>query len=970
MPPPPRRNRRKHRLRVPCSECHCPNNFPTKPKNNPSKHTLPSHPLVRSKSAVVRSLCRKMRTPFTRSHTVDENMLRYYSPETSEYSVCEGLLLKPESLTGTAKKRIPEIYIEDCLQVNFNDRLVDKFRSRHLSPYEFNFGSHRRSRSWQDRSTRSKKTRYLRFLENLNKSSRDFGYRKSDIRNNLARQRRSFLLSRANSFDYDVIHNGRLTPDDGCELGFLSRKVKSFDNNAFSNNIFSDDSLRTAREKLKKNLCLNDSYGERIPALKDQSKSYYDSQEDEARIKQLAIKQIAYDQFTASQEQQRRFYGYDSDLSAGETEIYVPAQNASRFSTIHSFSNNPFLDRHAFGREDTSKRKYTESIYQDVDSKYRKKSPEKKTRSLGDDIYSPFETNEHIYCSIDEVTMPYREYEYKLDPSEGFLWKRTSLEDLHYDEFRDDEFERSRNQRRRTKSTDSCLEGYNYETWNPKYDRDYYYQDEINKEYYDPNETYYRYPVYDRRKSSPVKKHRNSYFETEPYSYYSDCPTNRDSINFNSVEYENIPPSPRHRRNISPEVSSSYYESLPIREDVVTIAKDNLNVPSFRQSKKIMKARAESTPDLNLDEDFLFKGQNNPKMYKRKRNSSCPETLRTFDSPPTNEDSSSNLLFYSDEDFGSMDTVIHRNYISRGDYVDQALESDKNSQYNNYGRNDNYIRDDSYRRDENYRDNWQNDKRSCDNDWIEFGYHRRKNSCPECREMMLGDKTRESSYMETVRRNSAEARHRHRRRNSSCPETRELEFLDKKGGKRNVAISDTLEYYEYSMESESQCSENCGFGSSDPRRTRNRAPRPGNANSNLFDSQTATSDTAKNPRATVDHHENPTSRNHTKPQLAASNTPIVGESYEPSDSSRQRSRKQSTTHDYHDDDRHYDGNNRRSSSMPESSDYASQSGSYEKTSRHQAPENEHNGHSKRGQFTRSFSNTDAPPDEKVGTYIF
>lgn len=178
MPPPPRRNRRKHRLRVPFSECHCLNNYPTKPRNNPSKHNLPSHPLVRSKSAVVRSLYRKMRTPFTRSQTVDENMLRFYTPETSEYSVCEGLLLKPESLTGTGKKRIPEIYVEDCLQVDFNDRLVDKFRSRYLFPYGFDFGLHRRSRSWQDRSTRSRKTRYLSFLESMSKSSRDFGYRK------------------------------------------------------------------------------------------------------------------------------------------------------------------------------------------------------------------------------------------------------------------------------------------------------------------------------------------------------------------------------------------------------------------------------------------------------------------------------------------------------------------------------------------------------------------------------------------------------------------------------------------------------------------------------------------------------------------------------------------------------------------------------------------------------------------------
>ena len=103
IPSPPRRNRRRHKLRVPCSECHCP----TKPKsNNPSKcPTL--YPLVRSKSAVVRSLYKKMCTPFTRSQTVDENMLRYYSSETSEYSVSEGYILKPERLVASsAKNRI------------------------------------------------------------------------------------------------------------------------------------------------------------------------------------------------------------------------------------------------------------------------------------------------------------------------------------------------------------------------------------------------------------------------------------------------------------------------------------------------------------------------------------------------------------------------------------------------------------------------------------------------------------------------------------------------------------------------------------------------------------------------------------------------------------------------------------------------------------------------------------------------
>ncbi|XP_051156405.1 regulating synaptic membrane exocytosis protein 2 [Leptopilina boulardi] len=956
VPPPPRRNRRKHRLRVPCSECHCPNNNPIKPKNNPSKHHLPSHPLIRSKSAVVRSLYRKIRTPFTRSQTVDENMLRYYSPATSEYSVCEGLILKPESLTGNATKRIPEIYIEDCLQVNFNDRLVNKFRSRYFPSYGYDFGSHRRSRSWQDRSTRSRKTtRYLNFLDSLNKGSIDFGYRRFDHRN---RQQRSFLLSRAKSFDNEVLQNSRLiVNNDDSQIERVSRRAKSFDYDVLSSNIFSDDSLRTAREKVKKNLSLNDSYGDRIPALKDQSKSYYDSNGDnKARMKQLAIEQIAYDQFTANQEQQRLLYGYDSELSAGETEIYLPIKDKNRFSTI------PFANRHSrqFGKEDAGKRKYTNAIYQDIDFKRREKSPDKRT-SLRDDLYSPLDSNDHIYCSIDEVMLPYCNYDYKPDPCDSFLWEKASLENLYYGQSPDFEFERKKNRRRRTKSTDSYLED-NYDNWEPYYYDNFCYHDKRTDDNYNPNEAYYRYPVYDRRKSSALKKHRNSRFETESYSSYSNYPMTQESMNFDNVDYENIPQLLRRRNDIS----SSYYDNIPIREDLVTIARDNLNVPRH-QSRKLMKTRARSTPILYFDQDFITDEKRTQKIYKRKRNTSCPEAFRTFDSPPTNDDSPTDLLFYADENFGSMDTVIDRNYISKSDHKDI---NDRNKMTHRYDR---------YQRDDKYQDNRDREiMQSRDYDRIEFGYLNRKSSCPECREMMLAEKLKESSSSSShanrqdVRRNSDEIRHRLRRRNSSCPEARELEFVDKKGSKRNVAISDTLEYYEYSMESESQCSENCGFGPSDPRRPRNRAPRPGNANSNLFDSQTATSDTAKNPRATVDHHETPTtSRNNTKPQLLATNTPTGGDSYEqlllPSESSRQRSRKQSTTtHDYHYDDHpHDDGNNRRSSSMPESSDYASQSGSYEKTSRHQTPENDHNGHSKRGQFTRSFSNTDAPTDEKV-----
>lgn len=196
-----------------------------------------------------------------------------------------------------------------------------------------------------------------------------------------------------------------------------------------------------------------------------------------------------------------------------------------------------------------------------------------------------------------------------------------------------------------------------------------------------------------------------------------------------------------------------------------------------------------------------------------------------------------------------------------------------------------------------------------------------------------------------------------------------------------MAISDTLEYYEYSMESESQCSENCGFGPCDPRRPRNRAPRPGNANSSLFDSQTATSDTVKNYHPRVnDHHHHQYPQN-TKTSPLANVVDVASSFLLPpsSSSSRQRSRKKSAYNvDDHDRtnvaaatagaiDRRGDADdarNRRSTSMPESREYTNQSSSYEKTSRHQVTDNGHDERDKRSQFTRSLSNADVPQDEK------
>ncbi|XP_076753381.1 rab3 interacting molecule isoform X4 [Xylocopa sonorina] len=1015
MPLPPRRNRRRHRLRVPCSECHCPNNNPTKPRsNNPSKHNPTPHPLVRSKSAVVRSLYRKMRTPFTRSQTVDENMLRYYSPETSEYSVSEGYILKPEELTGSSKKRIPEIYVEDCLQVDFNDRLIEKFRDRYTSPYMLDPLTRRRSRSWQDRAGRTAKSRHHLFSRGLHDVTDDHGIiRNLDVS---LRPRRSFLYTKARSFDYDVLHDHYADRFGiGVRAGTLSRRAKSFEYDTISSNIFSDDSLRTARRKLKKNMAINDAgYGDKIPALGDQSKSYFDSNGDDKVPKILLDREKNYDYMI--KQDHKPFYGYDSEFSCGETEIYMPRFDKRNIDTLdlaskgyhsyelseeNSFSSDDQVGlRNVLGREDPTKRKYRDSTFQEHDSLFARDISEKRTKNLDSDICEA--TNEHIYCSIDEALS-----------AEAYARDRGAVSDLEqYDNQRI-----AGRSRRRTKSSDSYLEnGYDdgYD-WNVEYDEGFVDRgrmDDYDERVYDyedrnvPRADARMYEdYYDRRESAGRsgrrKKRSSQYVESE---YISDG--YRDYRSAEEYDYQthsgpecgradvyldNTIPRRRRRRSSrrgSRDVGTAVYENLPPYRDTLTSVRNTLTVPTFSESKRLMLHRAESTPILRSDEELSSsdRAERAKRLSRRKRNSSCPEAreLRYYD--PTrrkDEERSTNFILDSDEDFGSMETVVcadcfrqkNAAMVSEGSsrpvyygteqiregYAEPRYEYE-DAQARDYPEPCELVRSGSLRSSQAYRG-------------------RRKSSCPECRELAMSSELGRSgsfSRKSDERRPSLESKYRYRRRNSSCPEARDLELLEKRqqqqrqqqaqqhpsqqqqqGSKRNVAISDTLEYYEYSMESESQCSENCGFGPCDPRRPRNRAPHPGNANSSLFDSQTATSDTAKNyhPRA-VDHHE--TSRNtKTSPRGYADETAVATTS--PTSSTRRRSRKKTAAVDEPRDD---DARDRRSSSMPESSEYTGQSSSYEKTSRSQPDDNEHDDH-KRGQFTRSLSNTDAPQDDKV-----
>ncbi|XP_018353863.1 PREDICTED: regulating synaptic membrane exocytosis protein 2 isoform X8 [Trachymyrmex septentrionalis] len=1021
IPPPPRRNRRRHKLRVPCSECHCP----TKPKsNNPSKcPTL--YPLVRSKSAVVRSLYKKMCTPFTRSQTVDENMLRYYSSETSEYSVSEGYIFKPERLVvSSAKNRIPAIYVEDCLRVNFNDRFVEKFRSRYSTPY----------------------------------LAGGFGTLSIDAR---LHPRRSFLSAKTRSFD--VMHDtygDRFGTRPGA-VGLLSRRAKSFEYESISSNIFSDDSLRTARRKLKRNLSLSDAgYGDKIPALDDQSKSYYDSNGDDKVLTSLTNKETNYDFLLDQDHKSGPFYGYDSEFSCGETKIYVPSfdkQNTETDDYQSSYSsrlmddNGLFSDndranlRNVLDKDDISKKKYTDGSYLNHDTSYiRDISPGTRTKKVDSDLRTSIGD---IYSNIEEAFSSSKNYDRDI-----LARSATKIHDVTKSTNMDDWMSKDvKGVLRSHGATGRSYQEDRYKTrenWDTDYDEGFI---DREKDYEPKQFSYLDKGICALRTSGSVREgeyfhdvtKRSCAVQGKCYALSDDDDkkfTTNDYISFHSSDdydywtthskaetYEDgFAPRRRRRRSRrgSRDGGAGDYEThgLPQTRDHVSGAQSRM------ESKKLMTIqRTESTPTLHSDEDVSSLADRARRMYRRKRNSSCPESrdLRMYGPRGNGE----RTVLESDEEFGSMETVVGADYFRRtSGYVANARANDGiRSGFFDAGQDRDSYLDARYDHEDRYQDRSypmarglvrSGSQRSSSRDARYVSRARRKSSCPECRELALSSSElgRSGSLLrkgDDLRRSSLETKHRYRRRNSSCPEARDLEMLEKRqrqqqfvqlhqqqqrhssqqyqqqpqqqrqrqqqppqhqqpqgSSKRNVAISDTLEYYEYSMESESQCSENCGFGPCDPRRPRNRAPRPGNANSSLFDSQTATSDTAKNyhPRIDDHHHQHP---QNTKTSPLA-NVADVASTFLPPlppsslSSARRRPRKKSTydvdvVADRRDDD---DARNRRSSSMPESSEYTSQSSSYEKTSRRQVTDNGHDEHDKRSQFTRSLSNADVPQDEK------
>ncbi|XP_028048092.1 regulating synaptic membrane exocytosis protein 2 isoform X4 [Monomorium pharaonis] len=826
-------------------------------------------------------------------------------------------------------------------------------------------------------------------------------------------------------------------------VGLLSRRAKSFEYESISSNIFSDDSLRTARKKLKRNLSLSDAgYGDKIPALDDQSKSYYDSNGDDKVPTSLTSKETNYD-FLLDRDDHKSFYGYDSELSCGETEIYVPSFDKQNIETDDyqvSYSsrltgdNDLFSDndranlRNIRDKDDTSKRKYIDESYLNHDSSYiRDISSGTRTKNVDSDLRTSIDD---IYSGIEEAFSSGKSYDRDILASSAAKIHDPTNIDVKG-------ILRSRGATGRSYQES----GYKArENWDTDYDEGFIDREKDYKQkqfkYLDEGISALRINrsmrkgeyFHDVTKDSCAVKGKcyaqsdddNRKLTSDYISYYysSDDSEYRTTYTDKMEMYEDgsVPRRRRRRsRRGSREGGASDYENLRTRNALDAQSR----LTESRRSMTLQ--RTESTPTLHSDEDLSSIADRARRMYRRKRNSSCPESrdLRMH-GPRGNGERMSNILLDSDEEFGSMETVIGADYFRRTSGYARANDGVRSGFFDAEQDRGSYLDARYDHEDRSYPTARglvrSGSQRSSIREARHVSRTRRKSSCPECRELALssselGRSGSLSRKGDDSRRSSLDTKHRYRRRNSSCPEARDLEMLEKRqrqqqlmqlhqqqrrypteqyqqqqqqqqhqqpqgSSKRNVAISDTLEYYEYSMESESQCSENCGFGPCDPRRPRNRAPRPGNANSSLFDSQTATSDTAKNyhPRIDDHHHQHP---QNTKTSPLANVADVASTFLPPlppsssSSSARRRTRKKSSYDvdvvaaagaDRRDDD---DARNRRSSSMPESSEYTSQSSSYEKTSSHrQVTDNGHNDRDKRSQFTRSLSNADVPQDEK------
>lgn len=692
-------------------------------------------PLVRSKSAVVRSMHKKMRIPLTRSQTLDDNIMRYYSsPDTSEFSTID-------DYTSYHLNNIPKIHIQNIT-------------------------------SSLDRKSLKKKVKY-----HYNNDDDNYDH---DI----------IYEPKAKSFDCYDVH---------CDID-IPRRARSVEYDAISN-IFSDDSLRTARQKVKNNLS---NSGEDLPTMNDHSKSYYDSSNCQNDNNILNLNNNYHDN--------NCFYNYknliemkDEQAKDLEQHLYNLLENNHNYYGSNDSSGN--------GGDTLNQ---CQCLYNILDGKY-------------DNIDNKQIENNNI----------------DVDDDNNYRKK------LNRDSFR----------RRRAKSSDSYLE-------------------EISDYNSNRNNNCERSRSY----SDHIEIHDNNYFSENSKRRRHTTDSQSQLVNFGKKK------------------------------------KSSLTVPSFYESKRMMIERAESTPMLVPDEQDIENSWEYARRMsrRRRRNSSCPEAR---DIKNTDEaESSTNFFMVSDEDFGSVETVVCQNYTNNNSsIINTDINENNKSSYNDDNINYQYKTDRSC----SYPCT-----STCDNDDHEF--KNRKTSCPECYDLSYNN-------------------------NRSINSDKKKKIVDYQCGKRNVAISDTLEYYEYSMDSESQCSDNCGFGLYDTSRPCNKAPHPGKANSNVFDSQTAISNTAKNPRTNV--HNDTTTPTMTTTTTTSSST-----------SSTTTTCKRDKNDNADNMDNHAGTIDAKQRS--ESSDYASPGGSYEKNTRHPVTGSNHNGLQKRGQFSRSLSNADVPPDEKTGKFLF
>ncbi|XP_057333108.1 regulating synaptic membrane exocytosis protein 2 isoform X4 [Microplitis mediator] len=844
-----------------------------KPKPKITNTSSPNHLLVRSKSAVVRSMHRKPRVPIVRSQTVDDNLFRYTNLS---------------NLSNSNTSNSSSNFMKDFCLNKYRDSSNITDDSTRIYNYYVYDDNNRDQCIDIDRRYSNK---LLRDAPSCRCGT------SSDRKNKLS------LNSKVNYLNYNIVDDFFVDLRDRIKRIQVPRRAKSVEYESVSSNIFSDDSLRTARRKVKRNLTVT---GDKLPYLNDQSKSYYDSTGDSSKNSESIVDDS--DEFNNECRSNYRKKYYSLYVNDGNSDENLNDDHEID-NIIDAVEASNEYDRHLF-KINSSKR---------LDSKYNKSNDD------GDNHHPyGFIDNDHIYCSIDDNRGDCR-YSSAHD-----TYDSSSLDNKVPKKYCDDKLasndqnnyscdSRSLCLTKRTKSTDSYLED-NYDT-----------------KYYDNYSNHGRDNYEDSRGRS-----RSFGGRTEPF------------ISFEA-------------------------------------AYDDTGPKSDRKSIKILE-KAESSPTLHPeDDDICDTWESTRRMSRRRRNSSCPEArdIRNLESP-LNETVSINFFMGSDDDFGSTETVVGPDY-RKNSVKDVKSERFSSSVVPRDCDDDNFKAQIRTDRSGSYPGPARRDL----NDDLDYS-RSRKTSCPECRELYSNRRdsnyhytypdTRKSSSRGSINRSQEIYHDKYpqdsRQKKLQSQERKDLfgkksnerrlaaDEREQSGSKRNVAISDTLEYYEYSMESESQCSENCGFGPYDlSLRPRNRAPRPGNANSNIFDSQTATSDTAKNHPRVNDHH------NDTIPRRKRRDPSMINDAANDDTGSSSKTAYKITT-DSHSTKTSVDSVriNNNADNNPDadnfqrkrsSGDYNSPGGSYEKNTRHQVTDNGHNGHTKRGQFSRSLSNADGPPDEKV-----